>query len=406
MKTSIRLNPHLLVLNGLTALIIFNVPLSRFFPNLYYLAVGLIGSYLAITSFFYGKTRINNVSLFFILYTTFVVALFTIQVFTGSSPGLSLGIKSMVSLLWIPTFYIFFSSFLKEVDLEKFMRWQIWMAWFVGILGYVQFFGSTDLYGWLPESKKWIAVVENGSIGLRTYSVLNSGQVFGLFSIIYAVITIENRNTFRSKVIPFLVVLTLFGASLLSGNKSSTVLFMLYVLFKLLSNKTIAGRLALFGSGLFLVILVLFPPNLSNQELTGIPSIDRSLGWISNFNSLGKDKSNQDRLNVYTENLARLKLFTGNGVGCTAPNQEGIRLITSESYYLKILMEGGIVSFLLFLVFIVGTLKHLIRQKRKKALAIFSLVLTSMVFVQAFSSPAFFGVWGYIIFELNRDNTV
>lgn len=405
MKTSVKFNPAALVLNVLTILVVFNVPLSRFFPNLYYLAVGLLFAFLTTTSLLNAKTRIHEIHWYFVLYGVCLLLLFVIQSISGASPGFSLAIKSLVSLLWIPFFFIFFSSFLKEINRAEMLRWQIWVACVVGILGYVQFFGSTTLYGWLPESK-WTTIVENGRIGLRTYSILNSGQVFGLFSIVYAVITIENRNLFRFKLTYLFIVLILFGAALLSGNKSSTVLFMIYVFFKLFTLKTLSARIALFTSLFFLSLIILFPPKLENTQLTGIQSVDRSLGWISNFSDLAGDKSNQDRLNVYAENLTRLNVFTGNGVGSTAPNEESSREILSESYYFKILLEGGLVSFSLFIVFFVKVSSQLYKERKVKILAVLSMILVSMVFVEAFISPAFFGVWGYLIYELNQDTEV
>ncbi|MFT7248444.1 MAG: hypothetical protein ACI97P_001222 [Arcticibacterium sp.] len=403
MNTILRLNTYQISLNTLLISIVFNLPLSRIFPNFYYLVVAVFFSYWLVIATYFGKTKIKYISLVFLTYSAFLFGLFIVQILTGSSVGLNSAIKSLVTLLWIPMFYILILPLMEGIDFNKFIKVQIYLALIVGVLGFVQFFGSTTIYGLLPDSK-WDKIVEGGQVGLRTYSILNSPQVFGLFCIIYAVITIEYKHIFRRSYIPIAIVIVIFLASLLSGNKSSSVLFIFYIFFKISLNKTILARVALFSVGLVVGSIMIFPPELNNVEVTGNKSIDRSLGWISSFGDLTSDRSNQERLGVYKINLDQLKPFTGNEIGSTAPNEQGGRLITSESYYMKVLMEGGVMGAFLFISFLFLGMRELVKNKRKKAIIIYSLVLLSFVFVEAFASPAFFGIWGYLLFEINKEN--
>lgn len=109
---------------------------------------------------------------------------------------------------------------------------------------------------------------------------------------------------------------------------------------------------------------------------------------VSVENIAGEEK--EGRLSVYRELLEKVS-FWGDGAGTHQILGGEQSAEATESYFLQILVELGMISFVCFLlIFLLGYLK----DKKSINIMLFFIAL-SMVFVHCFNAFVFFIMWGW-----------
>jgi hypothetical protein len=376
-------------------LVLFNFPIKHALGgvSLYYVFVFFAFIYLFFKMTIDNK-KVNTSFSPLILYVLLFVVIFVLESLFGLLTNYSIALKSTISMLWVFIFYFLFFNSNSSFQYAEFIRVQIFFAVIVAFLGYLQNYGSRDLWGIIPRIRG-DGYYEDMTYAFRTSSILYSAQVFGLYCILNVIILIEYKSFFKKKYY-FLILLFIFFAGLLSGNKSVSVIFVFYWLLKFLfKNKSKKVKYVIVGA-LFLTLTI------SVLAIYSSESVSRSISWITNSDQIRNNESN-GRIKIYSNFFEKSNLFLGYGIGSTVSVKgEESNYVTTESYFLQVFSEGGIVLLLFFLIFVFSTLSRLYKLNDKSFFLLFSSGVFSMAFVHAIASPVFIGFWGCVFFALKK----
>jgi hypothetical protein len=382
----------------LSVLIIFNVPLThRVFPNMYYYLAALGGVVMFVGTMSRGKpVFFHEISLVLLLtYIVFWACLLLVQEATGTCYEESSAIRSVVTLTWIPAFYLLFYTCVPRFNVRRYVVFQAVLATVVAALGIVQQFVSIDLFGMLSETR-WQGAYEAGDVSLRTYSIVTSCQVYGLYCALYAVIVAESRSIPR--LLRWAWFLFFVFAGMLSGNRSVVLLLLVYGILKLLRLRGATRLIVLVFSlvvGLGVAAFV-----TANSHLLDNSPVQHALDWLIDFQGFAQAEKYR-RPERFAEVWRQTNMLWGNGLGCTAPEQR-VRFMAPESYVMQIYAEGGVFPVVLFGAFLCQALMVLRRAGRTIELTLLILTAISFFVVHAFTSPVFFGIWGIVLHGIVR----
>ena len=298
----------------------------------------------------------------------------------------------------IPIYWALYFCNHKYEGLDKLINMSIPVFYVIGALGAIQFFYSPLLFGFITASSNSIEWASNASFEIysvyfRATSTLGSPQVYGLFMAL-AIVLVHSRS--RGRGLYFYAGLSfLFFCGLLSGNKSFLLTLFLYFSWEALTSsisvwKKIIGFSLLVLSGVLILFFV----------ADYIPVLERLISLDADLFQGGGDA----RIDRYLEIINRANPLIGNGIGeLTNRSVEGIR--ASESHFLKMYYEAGVLVLSLFVLTLTFALINAIRMGRSDAIAIVFLSMISMVIVHAYDSPVFFIFWGIIISNLTSEGT-
>lgn len=253
----------------------------------------------------------------------------------------------------------------------------------IAILGIVQFYVSPGIFGFINLSgpidpyvqKATSDVFSNWMIYLRATSILASPQVFGLFMVLYAISFFLYAKKSTSNLISISIYL-FAGAH--SGNKSFFLILLLFGGYYILKTEKLKSKIIALFVSLFLLSMVVY----FSDEVSFLSRI------VSVENIGGEEK--EGRLSVYRELLEKAS-FLGDGAGTHQTLGGELSTEAAESYFLQILIELGVISFVCFLlIFLFDYLKN----KRCMNIMLFFIAL-SMVFVHCFNAFVFFIMWGW-----------
>ena len=276
----------------------------------------------------------------YVLYTFTINAFFSI--YYGKIEPL---VYSFTYIIYPFFWLLYFRSTRQQIDF-RIVYIYVYSAFIISLLGIVQYFISSDLYGLLSHSKsnniQW-------SIGLgldeyvhffRATSIFESPQVYGLYTSIAALLSYNYRN-----IISPTITLTIIIGTLLSGNKLSYI-FILYVFLKFLYRQP--PIIILLFLCVFLAVLLIQPINL-----TEFVAINR----VFQLDSIVEEERS-GRLSIYNSVVNEFFTFYGIGAGSLADSS-----VASESYLLQLIIENGVISFLLFVSVIVVAVWNLVKLK-------------------------------------------
>lgn len=305
-----------------------------------------------------------------------------------------------------PLFWMLFLKKYRHFNLHSYNKFIVGLALVVSILGFVQFFGDRLIYGLIPHREVYdidftqrSLVMHGRHFGVR--SVLVSQQVFGLFSALSFLLFLKlNKNN----IVRFLLVgIPIILASMLSGQRM--VLFVYVAFFFLLTSAKLktSPYKALFVV-LSAIIGIFVFQNIVNHFLTGQNMAQsRVFDIVSNTDNFVRQER-EGRLAHYQKLIKEANIVIGEGIGKTNIGlAEGRRLIASESYFIQLYYEGGILVFAAFLFLMTYSLlrAYLSRKHCYFDWMIILVVFISMVGVHAFLNPVFFAFWGLIINSMN-----
>jgi len=380
---------YFLILNFL---VLFSVPISAYtgiFPIYYIYSVLILIHY--IVTYKYKKVSFGNEVIGLIIYIFVFIFLFILEAAFNFLPDILTSAKSVLSLTWIPLFLILFFSRINNFDLKKFIHFHIYLGLVISALGIVQYLFSRDLWGLIPRIRL-DAFYEDKEFSYRASSILYSEQVFGLYCLLNAILVLEYKKIFKKNLFIFFFFIFIISG-LLSGNKSVTALLALYLIFKI-SFFNYKNRLLVLSQGIvFIVIAFVFFSLIEDN------TIIRSFTWLFDNKSVSSTESNSGRLSVYNNILENTNVILGNGVGSTMPSNNE-NYINTESYYLQLYSEGGLVLLLAFLNFGIRSLIRTYRNRDNRTFFLLIIILSSMGFVHAFGSPVFIGFWVIVIAPL------
>ena len=374
---------HQFSLHTLFFLIIFNVVLSHKFSlnNLYYVFGGIYLVYNIINLFcINGLKKSNKYLILFILYFFIILILNLIFPFHG----LKNSIVMFFSLIWIPIFFISINSFKNiNFNFSKFLTFQIHLAFIVGLFGIIEFFFNRELYGLVPKIG-YEALYYDLSLFYRTRSILYSIQVNALFCVLYLIILLEYDTINIYKPLKYIYAVVLAVASVLTASKIVFLLFFLFIVIKYFRSKTLLL--------LLVMTFILLSKSISDNNIDYETSQMRLFAMLFDIENLAL-KENNSRLQTYSNVIDQSNFFYGNGLGGTYSKNSNY--INPESYFLQIYSEGGIVCFILFIIFLIH---KFFKTNFSNRILIF-LLFISCFFVHAFASPVFFGIWSLIILD-------
>ena len=375
-------------------LIVINVPLSYKFGigGIYYFLVGISISLFLFFSI--KKTVISKVSFVILMFAAYFLVQCLIEI-PIHEIKLHYAISSCITILWPAIFFILYPFKISNSLLLKFLRWQVYIALIVATLGLIQFFISRDLFGFIPRVGLYDELYENKSITFRVSSILFSSQVYALFCVAYSIITIEKKDLF-SKRYKYLIFIILFIAAIFSGSKSTIAIILAYFIIKIIVMRRY--KILILSIIILSSVYILGSGIVKNQKNS---SVIRTIGWLWNLEEF-KSNEQMGRISIYTNLLKNSNLLLGNFVGST--NSANPKYINPESYLLKLYSEGGLILVILFLIFYFHSLIAL-HKINKEDFIFFMTLFISFIFVHAFASPAFFGLWGYLILTLKKINS-
>lgn len=373
-------------------LVILNVVLTHNigFSNLYYFFAGiLIAVYFL---FFIDKVRFQNKSiLYLILFYCYFTIMYVLSVTLGAD--FIIASERYLSLIWPSLFFLLLPIVFQKDEIDKFIKFQIYAAFFIAILGIIQIVFSRDLFGFIPRVQS-DELYENILLDYRVTSILYSPQVYGLFLGLSSVLILEHKNKFTNIIFTILLIVILLGA-VISGNKMVIAILIVYIIYKFLVRdfaKTIKYSLTV----VFILILTYYNIDVNNAAFS---SLNRSFDFLLNPDQV-LNTEQAGRFTIYSNVISTTNPVIGNLVGST--NSSASNYINTESYFLSIYSEGGLILLSIFLMFIYNSIRYL-ANFGKSNLPLVICIAFSMIFVHAFESPIFIGMWGIWILNLKRN---
>jgi hypothetical protein len=368
-------------------LIIFNSVIKNYGIKSLYVYIIVMGIVLLLLDYSIKfKKKKLYIPYFYLLVLTIV---FIIQIFYYNT-YITVMIKGYVIYTLIPFYWIIFFHKYNMVDFRNLLISTIPIVYIIALLGIIQFFISPNLFGLLNNhdslSIAWAAHTKFSKYILffRSSSVLGSPQVFGLFLAFYFII-VMNLSYFKNNILNQIGLVLLIFGGILSGDKSFALILILYILYRLFKIIKTKKFFYLISIGL---IFLFFNYNWLLKT--------RQVGRIININQIIKQEKNDSRINRYRKIILNSNIIIGDGIGVRI-FQKDIRLKATESYFIQILSETGIITLFIFLNLLY--LSYLLSSKCLFNNVKFLIIAIgiSMIFVHAFISPVFFIFWGIIL---------
>ena len=344
-----------------------------------------------------SSTKKKNLNVLIFIFFTLFISLITPLI---SSIKVTAIVEATLVYILPALFWVLFFTKYRTFDFRGFLIFSVYIALFISLLGFIQFFFSRTIFGFIPEISYFSIdftedfLVSSGSI-FRVRSILPSPQIFGLYtSLSFCLSTF----LFKEKKINYLIISTpILLASLLSGQRIVILVYLVYFTVKALSkNKNIL--LSLFQISFF-VIIILFALNVVNDILikSGMAST-RLLDVFTDFSSV-IDYEQNSRWTRWAELIKNTNPLLGNGIGYTFPSEDGSRIVTTESYLVQLYFEGGLLLLASFIGLFYNSFKSS-RMYNQFSWPILASLFVSLIVVHSFTNPIFFIYWGVLIYPL------
>jgi O-antigen ligase len=309
-------------------------------------------------------------------------------------------IKMFISFL-----YLLIGYNLMEVNgLYTFIKGYSKTALFIGVAGIVITLLNLDLF--------------------RSYLFFPGGRYDGLMADpnYYAILTaaaipyfaVNDKTVFAKKV---LLITTIFLSILVSGSKTGTIVFLLFISFLLL-NKIATDRFTL-KNIVFLLIIMLFLPLMLRHYTTliellsiRIPIVDRIAIVFNDFNSaISQEGSYRDyAFGTAIEIIKKSPLF-GVGIGAysdVAMSISGSKVIAHNTY-LQLFSEWGIVTsgilflYLIYIVLLIGKHNNKLHVVKIVKFMMIILLLGSLA-ISLNNSRLFWLIYGALLYLRDNNN--
>lgn len=339
----------------------------------------------------------------------FILIVFGLSVITPLISSIDIRTVFESSLIYFlpPLFWILFLTRYPEFEFHSFLKFSVYIAFIISVLGFIQFFYSRTIFGLIPEIDYFNidftndALVSRGSI-FRVRSILPSSQIFGLYTSLSFCLSI---SLFKKKGISFFIInLPIFFASLLSGQRIVVLMYLIFFGWKIFVQSKNIFKSILYT--VFFVSFILFALNIVDDILVGSGMASTRLFDIFNDFSYVVEYEQNSRWTQWIELVKTTNPILGHGIGYTNQRIEGIRLITSESYLIQLYLEGGIFLLLSFLIVLFNSIKMTLRYKFIYFdTALIIALAVSLIVVHSFMNPIFFVYWGIIIYPLFSKRT-
>lgn len=395
----IRISPYLFLL-----LAIMILPLAKIgVQYIHYVYIGLTILFLQ-PQLTKSLSLRKNIPVWF-----FILIVFGLSVITPLISSIDIRTVFESSLIYFlpPLFWILFLTRYPEFEFHSFLKFSVYIAFIISVLGFIQFFYSRTIFGLIPEIDYFNidftndALVSRGSI-FRVRSILPSSQIFGLYTSLSFCLSI---SLFKKKGISFFIInLPIFFASLLSGQRIVVLMYLIFFGWKIFVQSKNIFKSILYT--VFFVSFILFALNIVDDILVGSGMASTRLFDIFNDFSYVVEYEQNSRWTQWIELVKTTNPILGHGIGYTNQRIEGIRLITSESYLIQLYLEGGIFLLLSFLIVLFNSIKMTLRYKFIYFdTALIIALAVSLIVVHSFMNPIFFVYWGIIIYPLFSKRT-
>ena len=321
----------------------------------------------------------RQLSFLFFLFFTFLLLL--LNLFVGFSVD---KIIAYIAIIWMP-FLLFLKSSNEGINVSSFFKFHIILALFGALGGIIEFHISRDIFGLVPKVG-YLELYDNFSVFYRTRSIFYSTQINALFQAISFIILLQFR-IFENKLFKGLILCIILYSLLLTGSRTAIIIPILFLLFKYpIKSITYLAPIAFISASLI----------LANPSSLIYESIIRQFDIILNFNEFLFNESNL-RFAKQFMILENSNLILGNGIGSTYSGSA--EYLNSESYYLQMYSEFGIIGVFLLLIFF-STSYYLAKPKLKHIISVMAL---TGLFVHGLSSPYLLIFW---VILFNNEDTI
>ncbi len=290
-----------------------------------------------------------------------------------------------ISLFWIPVL-LFLKASNGTVNFASFLKFHIFIAIIGAVAGIIEFHISRDIFGLVPKVGE-LELYDNFQLFYRTRSIFFSTQINALFMALSFILLLEFK-IINNKVIKVLVLILFIYSLILTGSRTAAFIPLLYLIIKH-PFKSFIFLLPIF----FLITSYIFINNSNGiSEL-----LSRQMDLITNTNEFLKGDANNSRLSYQLKILDNSNLIIGNGMGSTYSKSE--RYLNTESYYLQIFSELGLIGLILLL----SSFTSFYTYSVKKLKLIIALAFSTGFIVHGLSSPYLLIFW---IMLFNNEDTI
>lgn len=289
---------------------------------------------------------------------------------------------------WAPALFVAVLAAVRaRPDASFFVFWYRLLVVLTAV-AYLQYFFSPTLWGLIPSDFSTLTEWSEGksfeeyALFYRATSLLGSPQVWGAYAALSIFVLAERlRGGIGLPMLCFL-----WGGAILSGNKVSVLVLLVFVALR------VATRPARLAALLLLVPLVLA---LVGDQLGDIRVLER----IFNVSEIAEQEQ-EGRLAIWSYVLGHINPVFGGGASFI-DQLARVHHFVAESYVLQAWVEVTIIFPLVFL-FLLARQFVLARSPHMKAFAV--VVLLSTLVSHAFSHPAFIIMWPVLLDLEFRDD--
>lgn len=288
---------------------------------------------------------------------------------------------------------------------DRFYKYTTWAIFASFVVGFYLYFFQPSWYQdaivrnyngrWYKEgiNASFDDIVDRlrfSSFYLTSYAI----EYFGIFAFVISVCLIYKSNEWKIKWVNIMMALVIFAGVILSLQRAAIATCILSLIIFILYDWRHEGRLRwlfIFVAVAFVVFLVYFI-----QSDVGLKVVERfSEFTVEDTFSDARTSQNVDLLNSWNNII----LGDGLGTGGNEARKMGFPAVT-DSQYVKILCEQGLVGFSIFLLFLLSSAVRVLKYFRYLAMegAILACVMVAMIG----SNSLMFDFIGPIWFAIGR----
>lgn len=355
--------------------ILMNATFSNFVPEMVgYLTkevlLFLIFSLWFTNKFVSGKTTINYSNFGKLEFVLVIFLLFTfLESFRHTSLAVGFfGFRSVA--LYAPVYFLTAAFIKNKDDVVNVMRIFFISVWLIAIVGIVQYFMASVMMEKMGFTFGDVAYRTTAG-HIKASATLGNASAFGTLIVFFLLIFIsikivQSRNTeysINEKIVNIVFPITLILALIFSFSRISQISFIFsFLTLGLLIRKKVF-RYVFFGS-VIIISVNLFLDNFFFDYLSSTIGLGQ--------NQQGTNSA-LERLSIIKNSISKYvtyKPFLGWGLGTTgAPSLRNINIapmgyLVMDNYYLKMLVESGLIGTTLFLALIIGAITRGINSYR------------------------------------------
>lgn len=316
-------------------------------------------------------------------------------------------IGSIVYLFPILFWIFYYYNYMEHFCITQYIKFLVMITFILSCFAFYQRFVDISLFGIVSEIHEAYDI--HNAYEFRVSSLMSSIQVFSFFLLIINVLFLENlQNVDYKNWFKILFIIVYFGAGICTGSKIYLVGIVSYILikgFEIVKHKKINYKSIFLFLSLIVILFVIIVMYIEISNKIDFVYLNRLFLIFGDFNQFISEESYRlsKQFQIFSENI--VNIIFGKGIGTSSvaatnflKNITSFKRFTTESYFMTVWYEMGIIQFLLTIILFFQSYrkaKYINNISIKYTLLI---IILGCIYSPAFESFQFLPIWGIILY--------